>query len=85
MCQSGVYEDLYGKARWALCMDKFSKISPNMFGLQQAFTQKVKICSDCTSGLKKPKFVRTGQLGLKKIKFVQIGPKRADFARIDSK
>src|SRR5882762_10525343 len=48
-----------GRARWkcpkiwALCMDKFSKISLNMFGLQQASIQKVKIYSDCASGLKK--------------------------------
>jgi len=44
---------------WLLCTDEISKISPKMFGLQQAWAPKVKICSDCPSGLKKPKFVRT--------------------------
>jgi hypothetical protein len=62
-----------GKARWkfpkiwVLCTDKFSKISPNMFRLQQAFTQKVKICSDCASGLKKnPNLFRLANQTLKK-------------------
>jgi len=46
------------EARWkfskirVLCMDKIPKNSPNMFGLQQACTQKVNFCLD-SSGLKK--------------------------------
>jgi hypothetical protein len=51
-----------------------------MFGLQQAWAPKVKICSDCPSGLKKtqicldraisrkqPIFVRTGHLASKTV------------------
>ena len=38
---------------WLLCTDKISKISSKMFGLQQAWAPKVKICSDWPSGLQK--------------------------------
>ena len=47
------------EARWkflkipVLCTDKISKFSPKMFGLEQACTEKVKICSDCPSGPQK--------------------------------
>ena len=34
-------------------MDEFSKISPNMFRLQQACIEKVKFCSDGPSSCKK--------------------------------
>ena len=45
-----------GKARWkflkicVLCMDKISKISPEMFRLEQAYIEKTKMCLDCPSG-----------------------------------
>ena len=38
---------------WLLCTDKNSKISQKVFGLQQAWVPKVKICSDCPSGPEK--------------------------------
>ena len=48
-----------GKVRWkfpkirVLCMDKFSKISPNMLGSQQACLETVKFHSDGPSGCQK--------------------------------
>jgi len=64
-----------------LCTDKFSKISPKMFGLEQACTEKVKICSDCPSGPKKCQICSDQQSGLEKTpNLFWIGSKITIFA-----
>ena len=58
-------------------MDKISKFSSQMFGLQQASAKNVKFCSDQPSGLKKPP--NLFGWGLKKCQFRSswsIGPQK---------
>jgi hypothetical protein len=61
-------------------MDKFSKFSPNMFRLQQAFIEKVKFCSDGPSGRKKnSNLLGPANQTSRKGKFVQINLKKWQF------